>query len=284
MLSRAVDAGDSSPTWSPDGKTLAWLTRIGTENFGLESRGVTVYSLDSGEARLLTPKLAYIDLLRWSPDGRMLLAGGSDRHGQRGLYFVDPQSGEARPFVRRRDPGYRGFDAAWLGQATVAYIHEGEQFEIRSRSVESAEERVLYATSANLARLAASRDGGQIAFLAHKAPDQPQLVLVMPARGGAEPRQAASVRRGQISGIEWLSKDEILLAGSTSSGPAFFRVPADGGSPPQRLTWKLDARGPVAVSPTGGMVAFTAGQPRTEILVLENSLPPAPSGQARAVK
>ena len=271
LLGRGVDTGDSSPAWSPDGRTLAWLTRIGTENFGLESRGVTFYSLDTGEARLVTPKLAYIDLLRWSPDGRALLAGGSDRHGQRGLYLVDPLSGEVRPLVRRRDSGYRGFDAAWLGPGLIVYIQEGEQYEIRARPVAYGEERTLYAARARLSRLAVSPVSKQIAFLSQSAPDHPQLVLVIHESGGA-PRQFASVRQGRLDGIGWLDKDELLLTGSSAAGAVFFRVPAAGGSP-ERLAWKLDARGPVSVSPSGEMVAFTTGQPRTEILVLENFLP-----------
>ena len=55
---------DSAPTWSPDGKTLAFLSgRDGTSQ-------VYVISMEGGEAKKLTTLSTGADLFKWSPDGK----------------------------------------------------------------------------------------------------------------------------------------------------------------------------------------------------------------------
>ena len=57
---------DSSPVWSPDGKTLAFLSsRTGDSQ-------VYFLSLAGGEARALTKLSTGADLVKWSPDGKTI--------------------------------------------------------------------------------------------------------------------------------------------------------------------------------------------------------------------
>ncbi len=57
---------DTSPVWSPDGKTLAFLsTRSGESQIYLLSMG-------GGEARPLTHISTGVDIVKWSPDGKTL--------------------------------------------------------------------------------------------------------------------------------------------------------------------------------------------------------------------
>ena len=57
---------DSSPAWSPDGKTLAFLSsRDGNSE-------VYLLSMDGGEAKKLTTLSTGADLFRWSPDGKTI--------------------------------------------------------------------------------------------------------------------------------------------------------------------------------------------------------------------
>src|ERR1700730_5446985 len=56
----------SSPAWSPDGKTIAFLSsREGTSQ-------VYVLSMDGGEAHPVTHLSTGADLVKWSPDGRTI--------------------------------------------------------------------------------------------------------------------------------------------------------------------------------------------------------------------
>jgi dipeptidyl aminopeptidase/acylaminoacyl peptidase len=57
---------DSSPSWSPDGKTLAFLSaREGNSE-------VYLLSMEGGEARKLTELSTGADLFHWSPDGKTI--------------------------------------------------------------------------------------------------------------------------------------------------------------------------------------------------------------------
>jgi dipeptidyl aminopeptidase/acylaminoacyl peptidase len=57
---------DSSPVWSPDGRTLAFLSsRNGSSQ-------VYLLSMDGGEAHQLTKLSTGADIVKWSPDGKTL--------------------------------------------------------------------------------------------------------------------------------------------------------------------------------------------------------------------
>src|SRR6266571_4559375 len=57
---------DSSPVWSPDGKTLAFLSsRSGDSQ-------VFLLSMDGGEAHALTKISSGADIVKWSPDGKTI--------------------------------------------------------------------------------------------------------------------------------------------------------------------------------------------------------------------
>ena len=57
---------DSSPVWSPDGKTIAFLSsRSGDSQ-------VYLLSLDGGEAKPLTHVSTGADIVKWSPDGKTI--------------------------------------------------------------------------------------------------------------------------------------------------------------------------------------------------------------------
>jgi dipeptidyl aminopeptidase/acylaminoacyl peptidase len=57
---------DTSPAWSPDGKTLAFLSsREGTSQ-------VYVLSMEGGEAHPITHLSTGADMVKWSPDGKTI--------------------------------------------------------------------------------------------------------------------------------------------------------------------------------------------------------------------
>src|ERR1700716_3206823 len=57
---------DSSPVWSPDGKTLAFLSSRGGDS------QVYLLSMEGGEAHALTKLSTGADMVKWSPDGKTI--------------------------------------------------------------------------------------------------------------------------------------------------------------------------------------------------------------------
>jgi dipeptidyl aminopeptidase/acylaminoacyl peptidase len=57
---------DSSPVWSPDGKTIAFLSSRGGDS------QVYLLSLEGGEAQKLTKLSTGADIVKWSPDGKTI--------------------------------------------------------------------------------------------------------------------------------------------------------------------------------------------------------------------
>jgi Tol biopolymer transport system component len=57
---------DSSPAWSPDGKTIAFLSARGGES------QVYLLSMEGGEAHAITHISTGADMVKWSPDGKTI--------------------------------------------------------------------------------------------------------------------------------------------------------------------------------------------------------------------
>lgn len=83
-------AGENNPLWSPDGKTIAFVARRGTEPDAVNQ----LYLIPSsgGEAQALTSHATAVSNIQWSPDGKS-------------IYFraADPKSAEEKAREKSKD-------------------------------------------------------------------------------------------------------------------------------------------------------------------------------------
>ncbi|HEV2903865.1 MAG TPA: hypothetical protein VGW32_02400, partial [Pyrinomonadaceae bacterium] len=105
-LTQSPGAHDRSPTWSPDGTQLAWLSDASGE-----------YQLMLGDPLGITsprpislPSTAFFSEPAWSPDGKQMLL--QDNH--RNLWTIDATSGQATKIDSDNYPDpARSFEAEW---------------------------------------------------------------------------------------------------------------------------------------------------------------------------
>lgn len=270
-----------SPDWSPDGKQLAFLSRVDTENHGLEMRVVTIQSRDTGKERQFgVPKLGYLDWLRWSPDGRSLLVGGADTTNNfGGLYRIDIESERVTTIVQHEYAPPRGFEGTWAaGGEGVIYVHEDMRenaTSLRWRSLDSGKERTLHQAAAfwRHNNLALSPDGHLLAFgLSDGSRTEAKILMLMPAEGG-EPRELLRLKKAEMSGFAFTRDGRhLLFSRAGKPTPQMWRISIDGGAPRNLgLATNLNAR--ISIHPDGRRIAYTAGETRLEVWVMDNILP-----------
>lgn len=99
FLSQPVDpvqefvGNNLSPVWSPDGKSLAYLSRS-------NRKVVAIRSMDTGKVREVNLKMRWVGYdLAWSPDGQSLAVTGSDLTERGGIHRIGVQTGEVSPLV-----------------------------------------------------------------------------------------------------------------------------------------------------------------------------------------
>lgn len=229
---------NSAPAWSPDGKSLAYLSRRGSENFGQESRAIVIRN---GETeREIAPKLAHIERVRWSPGGGSLLVSGSDNKGRAGLYEVEVATGALKSLVTEAGGSFRGIDGLLCGK-TLYTIRDGALFRGESR----------VQTVPGVKHLAASPDGNWLAAATGKS------ILLIPSAGG---ETTTLVFEGATE-LQW-GRD--LFA---AKGAGLWRVPLDGSAPVAVDTPGNRDPG-FSLHSDGERIALTAGNARSEIWVL----------------
>jgi Tol biopolymer transport system component len=269
LASKRFPGVNSSPAWSPDGERIAFLSLRGSENFGQDSRVICIRSMKTGEERDVPAKLAHIETIRWFPDGRSLLASGSDRKSRGGLYRVDVETGKTVPVVQDPDATFRGLPGVPSADGkALYYLHDNE---VRLRNLESGDERTLYrrGPAAHLRDIASSPDGRRLAF-----GDSASIFILTVGESPQPVRQLALPRGGALGGIAWFPNGtHLLVAREGEEAREIWRIPADG-SRAEKMDLPISLQGRVSLRPDGRQIAFTAGQSRSEVWVVESILPP----------
>ena len=184
--------GVSGFEWSPDGKTIAYLTRepVSAEEtrqrqdksfvIHVDTRerpaGVAVRPVEGGAARILTPPSHYVDAFSWSPDGREIAYSAASRTGftaqyDTRVYAVPAQGGTARVIVDRAGMNTRPQYSP--DGRLIAFISTNGRAEITaSRSLtvvpsRGGESRVFFLDGAWVTEVVWARDSRSVYFLSY---------------------------------------------------------------------------------------------------------------------
>ena len=94
----------------------------------------------------------------------------------------------------------------------------------------------------------------------------------MPAAGGP-PRELLRLKTAILSGVEWARDgSQLLFSRGGEPTPELWRIPVQGGQP-RRLGLVTNQNARISLHPDGRQIAFTAGETKTEVWVMENFLP-----------
>jgi Tol biopolymer transport system component len=289
---RLLGGNKTSAAWSPDGQYLAYRMADGVTR---------IRSMKTDEERELPSNLLRIDTrfgrIRWSPDGRSLLASARDDKQRLGLYQIDVQTGAVASIVQ--DEGFPHGVWSADGKAVFYALERPAQSTglrttpaIRVRDLETGREREIYRPAlplpTRISHLALSPDGQWLAFVSVREseiasnPPTEEKLLVMPAAGG-DPRELLKVHKGageevnDLTALEWTRDGDQLVYHWNRE---LWKISAKGGEPQKLGLASTTARQTsLSLHPDGQRIAFTAGEPKFDVWVMENFWPALPASR-----
>jgi Tol biopolymer transport system component len=257
------------PTWSPDGKFLAYQS-----NRERDRPLLLLQSVETGETRVAELKGAsWVTPWVWTRDGRFILGYGGSDEAEDGVFSVDVFTGEARPFPNFFGVNIRIPLGLSADQESLYYlVWLDEVAGIAVRGINGGMEDLLYRWKGyGTARL--SPDASYIAF--GEDAGESSVLLLMPTAGG-EPEVLVEFPPGGggPKEIAWTPDGERVIYRNALE---LWSVPRIGGEP-RKLNWPienelLEGLRHICFSPDGTRIAFDAESGEEELWVMENFLP-----------
>lgn len=279
--------------WSPDGKYLAYCSKLPTAG---EPGVIRIRSLATGQERELLHELPEFYCLRWSPDGRSLLASWwtaykpEDLPFTRRVYRIDAATGETTLLLDSKHWDLLMAELSPDGK-TLYYTAEG----IIRREIDTGQEKTIftYPPKGPWAGWALSPNGEFIVTGCNEGTEKSRSeggvkkVLLIPSQGG----QATELLRWDeeptsfLTNTSWSPDGKTVLftlhrepvAGRNEKQvDELWQVSTDGGQLRKIMETDLSMsrRQGFRIHPDGQRIAFSAAVGHGELWAMEN-FPPA---------
>ena len=226
----------NSPSWSPDGRHIAFESSL----------GIHVMGSDGSNPRRLTDSPAYDYQPSWSPDGQHI-AFESNRDGNREIYVMDSDGSNPRRLTHHPDQ-----DSSPSWSPDGRHIAFESSLGIHVMGSDGSNPRRLTDSPAYDYQPSWSPDGQHIAFESNR--DGNREIYVMDS-DGSNPRRLTH-HPDQDSSPSW-SPDGRHIAFESSLG---IHVMGSDGSNPRRLTYRPDQDSSPSWSPDGQHIAFLSSR------------------------
>ena len=258
----AEGSGDIQPTFSPDGRTVTFVRRAGS------NAGHNIYALDlsedyvpTGEPRQVTAFDWQARTPAWTPDGEQILFSGKEEPGQEGLWSV-PASGGAPELIWRQSDvdgnSCLAVSRTSYGGVQIGYAVREEQtsdiYEIDLSGPKAGTPRKLIATTERDSVAQYSPDGDRIAYYS----GWPERDIYVAEADGSRPRRLTFHNHRQAGPFSW-SPDGKQIAYFAGWDPFahLFAVSTSGGRSRQLTAGKADEVFP-SWSPDGQWIYFSS--------------------------
>jgi Tol biopolymer transport system component len=240
--------GDSWPTFSPDGKSIAVF-------LGEEGRygDYWVIPLEGGEARRLTSDIEEGGAPAWTPDGKWLVFP-SARRGSMNLWRVSASGGLPAPVTT--GPGDDIDPVVSPDGRTLLFANVKRTWALVAQDVMSGMQRTLIEKRTFLVFPAYSPDGRRIAFAGKDARGDTHVFVI-----DADGSHLTSVTNG-IGELnitpQWSQDGATLYFYQVRPSPSFRSISLAGGPSREIAPWSYRREYGAAVDPDGRVAVYAA--------------------------
>jgi Tol biopolymer transport system component len=282
---RAFEGFNQTPAYSPDGKTLAYISRRSPifKPYGRRWGGnvLCIKSLETGKERELHPDIGLFAYPSWSPDGKSLFLVYWTEDERVALSRIDAQTGDIMLALRHEDKSHFGGHQCSPSGKMLYYglsDSKAKSSNIIARDLESGKETIIYSDKRYFT-FSLSPDGQWLA-LGFQGSNASRLELLSTAGEGSRELYKFNEGvelRGNPSAIWTVDGTYLLLSvrysNSDSDSYELCRIPANGGEP-EKLGLKIEnGFHSLSVHPDGRHIIFsTIEQDVEEVWVMENFL------------
>ncbi len=302
-VSERFPGANVTPVWSPDGKSLAYMSRQPLHVSLGGFNALVIRSLETGQERIVrlesrSPRFEgeiLISLLGWFPEGRSLLARGLSWNRE-DFFKIDVQSGDISPIIWIEPEEVIRMPALSPDGKTIFYLQgSAKDSPIMALDIDTGQKKEIYRpvdpSNFSIRRFAVSPDGQKLSFLRiERIPNRDEIMIflkVLPITGGVplelmrlQTRRGTGIARGLAWTLDgahllfwrWRDYYQDSKSGSGKFMLELWRVSAEGVEP-ENLGLAMENVTGLCIHPDGRRIAFHDEHEVFETWVLENFLP-----------